>query len=536
MPTVPAFFSDPIRALDVKQRLRVGPVGSPLSSSTTAQQQELSDISTNLEDDVNTSEANAPDSLKLDPERRADEPAMLPSRLPATLIASIRKSSSNIRIRCTAYPQSAAQKPGRTLHSNAAAQPALHTSTQLRRRQQPLPSRLKDSEGPSHTTRQIRNKSTTTSPPKKFTYKLAAAYCGKSTTFKPNEHHFSFSSTSNTRYRAGIPLPDILPSAGRLASGQDAVFITNVGAPSNSNSNDFSSSSRASAAVSACAFGVADGVGGWQDQGIDSADFAHGICMYMCEGARYTRNASTLTPQSLLQRAYERLSDDASITGGGSTACLGIADSAGMLRVANLGDSGFMQLRKGKVQHYSDPQTHAFNTPYQLSRIPPKMLAQMETFGAGKPFSDQPRDAATSVHGLEHGDVCVFATDGVWDNLSEMDLLGVVGRRMEEFGAWVGVEGELRVTKALREILEDGSEGKMSLQTLLATDVVKVAKACGNDGRRDGPFAKAFQQIFPREGYTGGKPDDIAVVVAIAVAGDGGVGEGMDEAHGGVKL
>lgn len=88
----------------------------------------------------------------------------------------------------------------------------------------------------------------------------------------------------------------------------------------------------------------------------------------------------------------------------------------------SLGDSGFIQFRLNAVHHYSNPQTHAFNTPYQLSIIPPKILARARIFG-GEPLSDYPGDASVTSHQLRHGDVLVFATDGVWDNLSPTEVL-----------------------------------------------------------------------------------------------------------------
>jgi len=61
------------------------------------------------------------------------------------------------------------------------------------------------------------------------------------------------------------------------------------------------------------------------------------------------------------------------------------------------------------------------------------------------------------------------------------------------------------------------SEDKSYLPALLATAVMREAKSAGLDRRRDGPFAKEVKMRFPQEGWEGGKPDDIAVVVCVAV-------------------
>ena len=42
-----------------------------------------------------------------------------------------------------------------------------------------------------------------------------------------------------------------------------------------------------------------------------------------------------------------------------------------MLHSANLGDSGFLVIRRGSVVHQSSEQQHYFNTPYQLAIPPP---------------------------------------------------------------------------------------------------------------------------------------------------------------------
>ena len=145
------------------------------------------------------------------------------------------------------------------------------------------------------------------------------------------------------------------------------------------------------------------------------------------------------------------------------------------------------------------------------------MLSQMQAFGS-EPFGDSPGDAGVTAHEVEHGDVIVFATDGVWDNVSSQDMLGIVAGRMKKEGMWVdSADGSPTIGEELRDVVGDGDETRSNLQTMLATDIVSVAKAYGLDRRRDGPFAKEFQKVYPEEKYRGGKPDDIAVVVVIAI-------------------
>lgn len=153
----------------------------------------------------------------------------------------------------------------------------------------------------------------------------------------------------------------------------------------------------------------------------------------------------------------------------------------------------------------------------------------------GAPFSDMPGDAGVTSHDMEHGDVLVFATDGVWDNLSSQDMLEVVSARMERGGVWVDRKEGPAVGESLLELMEE-RKGKdnSTLHTALATDIVKIAKEHGLNSRRDGPFAREFQKKYPEEGYHGGKPDDIAVIVAIAV--DQGAAAGSGSTSGESKL
>jgi len=342
-----------------------------------------------------------------------------------------------------------------------------------------------------------------------FSYHVAASYSAKQHRFNAAENLFTNPPydphpAQATDVRA---CKDSLGRKRRVRSGQDSFFYSQVG---NTHST---------------AFGVADGVGGWVTSGVDPADFAHGLCEYMACAARlwpHGANTTALHPKDLLQLAYDQVRDDGSIDGGGSTACLAVAAPDGHVEVANLGDSGFMHLGLNAMRHFTEPQTHAFNTPYQLSKTPLRMLVQMAVFGGPASLSDKPKDASVTHHKVRHGDVLVFATDGVWDNLSPQDTLGIVSRHMVHSGAWVEKDGVLEVGPQIATLVQAHphpprqADGE-SLQARVATAIAKTAKQAGLNTRRDGPFAKEVQRHFPRERWHGGKPDDIAAVVAIVL-------------------
>ncbi|KAI9798440.1 MAG: hypothetical protein M1833_004834 [Piccolia ochrophora] len=350
----------------------------------------------------------------------------------------------------------------------------------------------------------------------RFTYGLAAAFAAKGTRFDPQADVFNFEAT-NDRATPSRMVEEARSDSvrKRFNSGQDAFFICGVG-----NGREV-------------AFGVADGVGGWAESGIDPADFSHGLCEHMEKCAvdfPQKEDSETLRARNLMEAGYQTLLHGKSVSGGGSTACVAVAGDTGTLEVAKhvshlrhaLGDSGFVQLRSNAVHHFSDPQTHAFNTPFQLSIVPPKILAQSLVFG-GQPLSDLPKDANLTRHRVRHGDVLVFASDGVWDNLSAQDVLRIVARQMTSCRAWEASSRGVTVGKEMGRLinqLDSWRVGRHTLQGTLASSIAGEAKSASMNSKVDGPFAREVQKFFPDEDYHGGKVDDICVIVAVAVESD----------------
>jgi protein phosphatase PTC7 len=340
-----------------------------------------------------------------------------------------------------------------------------------------------------------------TSPPSrsnsKFTYGISASFTAKDRRYNPVTNVFNFNPYNHIKARRK-------DKRTRPDSGQDAFFVSRVGESSD------------------VAFGVADGVGGWIDSGVDPADFSHGFCDYMAHAAyTYQPDKPAFSARTLMQKGYEDICRDDSVPAGGSTACVAVAKGDGTLEVANLGDSGFVQLRLNAIHNYSEPQTHAFNTPYQLSIVPEKVLKQAAAFG-GTQLCDMPKDANVSQHSLRHGDVLVFASDGVWDNLSSQDILRIVSRLMVGAKAWEHTEDGISVGASLPQFItvDDGASGAEeipSLQSFLAVGITGEAKAASVNTKVDGPFAREVQKHYPNEHWRGGKVDDICVVVAIVV-------------------
>ncbi|KAE8148697.1 phosphatase 2C-like domain-containing protein [Aspergillus avenaceus] len=350
----------------------------------------------------------------------------------------------------------------------------------------------------------------------RISYRVAASSSAKGHRFHPAKNTSDF---DPQLHRAlGVATDVQNPAARRKLrpdSGEDAFFVSTVGQPDSN----------------AIAFAVTDGVGGWSESRVDPADFSHALCGYMAQSALdWESPAEQLRAKNLLQTGYDHVVADQSIRAGGSTASVGVGLDNGQVELANLGDSGSVLLRLAAVHHYSVPQTHGFNTPYQLSIIPPRMRRQASIFG-GSFLEDYPRDAAVTNLQMQHGDVLLLATDGVFDNLNNQDILKLITGRMVLTGAWdatpdVGIKpskdlSQLTGPNGLASLNPPSTEASKhqiyTLQSLLAATIAGEAKLASIDHRRDGPFAKEAQRYYPGDWYRGGKVDDIAVVVVVAI-------------------
>ncbi|KAJ5777069.1 hypothetical protein N7520_000315 [Penicillium odoratum] len=382
-------------------------------------------------------------------------------------------------------------------------------------------------------------------PPPRISYRVAVSSSGKGRRFHPLKNAYNFDPSVSDAIGVSIDKNPEIRRRSRPDSGEDAFFVSRIGTLTHRQGQNAD-------VPEAVAFAVADGVGGWTESRVDPADFSHGICGYMADTAlAWDQTADKLRPKQLLQSGYDQVVADPMIKAGGSTASVGVALPDGRVELANLGDSGSVLLRLAAVHHYTTPQTHGFNTPYQLSLIPPRMRAQAEVFG-GAYLEDFPRDASVTNVQVQHGDVLILATDGVFDNLNNQDILKIVSSRMILTGAWMTTEDYgISVSDNLRELTVPGGlasafppsepskphhgskeiekeashpESTLTLQSLLAASIAGEAKIASVDFRRDGPFAKEAQRYYPGDYYRGGKVDDICALVLLAI--DESIGNG----------
>lgn len=244
--------------------------------------------------------------------------------------------------------------------------------------------------------------------------------------------------------------------------------------------------------------GVADGVGGWEDM-TNPALFSQAL-MYHCHRyagrgwagepetdptqgyeERETIEGWEMTPAQCLENAHTAVLREKGVVAGSSTATvLNFNASSGLLRTLNLGDSGFIIVRSSNIIYESVYQTHYFNCPMQISKIPPNFEG---------PFRDKASDGHAFEVGLRDGDLVIAYTDGLCDNVFGSEMLALC-------------------TLAGRT----GGTDEQQVQAI-TDNLVHYARACMINDHRSGPWA----QRSTRAGmpFEGGKLDDVTVVAVL---------------------
>lgn len=254
--------------------------------------------------------------------------------------------------------------------------------------------------------------------------------------------------------------------------------------------------------------GVADGVGGWSDMGVSASDFSWEL-MNCCK--EVSQQYQTVpSPQDVLTKGYELLQQRQRVKAGSSTASILSFDKAsGQLLTANLGDSGYLIIRDHNVLFKSKELQHYFNAPYQLAVFPPSMRGNI---------SDTPDDAVTQQHELKEGDVVILATDGLFDNAYQSDILLTVD---QELGSIYHLFSSTSPSMSPNSSDAAPSPGK-SMEELtelinnLAENLTNQAVRLAHNDKRVSPFAKLASSVTGKR-LTGGKVDDVTVLAGLVV-------------------
>lgn len=249
---------------------------------------------------------------------------------------------------------------------------------------------------------------------------------------------------------ATLPHPD-----KRHKGGEDAYFISHQGCG---------------------ALGVADGVGGWVEEGVDPGLYSR-LLMEEAEKALEEEGTQAM-PQELIASAQARAN-----CAGSSTACVAVMHPDGKLRIANVGDSGIRVMRDGKFVFASRVQQHAFNMPFQLAH--PDLL----------PGTDTADDADVYQVELRADDVILMGTDGLFDNLWDRQTLDIINSMLEE------QPRTARVAQAIADRLAEQSHDNAVDTSFRSPWAVEACNA-------------GILPVLDRARLRGGKLDDCTVVVA----------------------
>ncbi|CAD8053271.1 unnamed protein product [Paramecium primaurelia] len=197
---------------------------------------------------------------------------------------------------------------------------------------------------------------------------------------------------------------------------------------------------------------VADGVGGWNNHGVDPSKYSKTLCENIKEYSHLDN------PKQIMQIASELTNH---ILGSSTLVIMKLIDN--VLKVANIGDCGYTIIRNQEILHQSEEQQHSFNFPFQLG-------SQGDSAQLAQEFE----------HVLQINDILIVGSDGLYDNLDQNQILNLIN----EYG----------VSQKSAQLL-----AKTSFQYSL-------------DKTYNSPFAQRAQKSRIR--FIGGKSDDITVIVA----------------------
>ncbi|WVO14559.1 hypothetical protein L204_102194 [Cryptococcus depauperatus] len=248
---------------------------------------------------------------------------------------------------------------------------------------------------------------------------------------------------------------------------------------------------------------VSDGVGGWSDK-VDASLFPQLLCYYYAKAAQDVSNSETgsLDPRSILKQAYDNVIKDVSVNAGGATLVSARLDEDGLGIFSNLGDSGYFILRSEEILEISQPQTHFFNCPKQLSKIPPEMKHQGIV-------TDAPEEANVKSFELKAGDVIALFTDGFSDNVPSShipQLSSLLNRILDD-----------PTNRGLSPAERNSERARLFADMLVGygrTAMTKTGEEKGANGWKT-PFEDEATRKVPNWGWKGGKFDDITVVTAV---------------------
>eukprot|EP00009_Paramoeba_aestuarina_P002656 CAMPEP_0201515066 /NCGR_PEP_ID=MMETSP0161_2-20130828/6730_1 /ASSEMBLY_ACC=CAM_ASM_000251 /TAXON_ID=180227 /ORGANISM="Neoparamoeba aestuarina, Strain SoJaBio B1-5/56/2" /LENGTH=429 /DNA_ID=CAMNT_0047911785 /DNA_START=372 /DNA_END=1661 /DNA_ORIENTATION=+ len=219
--------------------------------------------------------------------------------------------------------------------------------------------------------------------------------------------------------------------------------------------------------------GVADGVGMWRQEGVDSALYSQHLLHSAREVIGTYDNPDAY---KVLSEAWENTTIVHHVKGS-CTVCLVRVSPDGWVDGVQVGDSGLRLIRDGKVVYRSSEQEHLFGYPYQLGHI----------------STSKPRDCLHHHFRVRPGDVLVLGSDGLFDNMSDR----AIGSTVDEFCNSQNARSSKKPF--------NGDELSRKLVTMAYENSIQK--------EIDTPWSRAAQKEWDVP-ISGGKEDDVVAVVA----------------------
>ena len=246
-------------------------------------------------------------------------------------------------------------------------------------------------------------------------------------------------------------------------------------------------------------YGVADGVGGWEEFGVNSNEYSATL---MREAERVADGGASarLMPAEVMSKAF----DAAQKRARGSSTCtvVKVSGNAGsaVLQAAVLGDSTFVVIRMSSltgryaVVYRSPFQEHEYNMPYQL----------------GEESDDTPAKAALVEFALSPGqDFIVLGSDGLFDNVFDEEIVDAIERIIS--GAECEPPGTCDMNEGVAEVAEHIAAIALRRSTSTSGDS-PFARECNERGfDRKGKIVPKWKRVM--SSTEGGKVDDITALV-----------------------
>lgn len=295
--------------------------------------------------------------------------------------------------------------------------------------------------------------------------------------------------------------------------------------------------------------GVADGVGEWEDlSGKSARVFSNSIMKNSLQYIKSNRDRSLEKPSILAKDSLKVGLDHCEKSGvhGASTALVACFDHySGNIGFANMGDSGALVLRRlqfdtGKleiVRRVKEMQ-HEFNCPYQFANLPPEhewdeliekgfhdivRLAKIEKKNkedsnimddkySMQLACDDPELSQLLEVPLKEGDMVILGTDGLFDNLFDFEITSISGLSFSpiESKLFYNCLDYTTTPMVIAKSIALSAYYK-SLDPFSKTPFANQAKRFYSGGKNS---------LFESQSFSGGKEDDISVLVAWVVHKD----------------